>query len=429
MRQNTVQPLNLDQDIKSGNIAQIYLISGEETFLVAETVKQLVEHLLEPTTRDFNFDVFDGTQADLREILSAVEVYPTMADRRVVLVNEPTFLSTSSSGKSENSTTDIPNPETAEDENQQTDSPLFTGKPAELSPVQTETTEEFSDLSPSEQFCSWLSEKLPESSVLILACRHKVDARSRIVKEISRQGKHLEFSINDRPTQNDPLFQRVVERLKQADKQISFGTYNIIRQRVGQDAHRVFQELEKAIAYIGEKKRIEEKDIRGLIAETINESIFALTDAIGRKNVSQALLSLHRLIRSGEAPIKVNALIARQVRLLLQARLLVEERLLQEDAGRSNYQMFNQRVFRPLAEKVGHRLPDNAQLNLLKQNPYAAYKIVQALRFFDQNELENSLAVVLQTDIDLKSSTLPAEQILEELVYDLCRRPNSRRRS
>ncbi len=71
-----------------------------------------------------------------------------------------------------------------------------------------------------------------------------------------------------------------------------------------------------------------------MIAETINESIFSLTDAIGRKNVSQALLSLHRLIRSGEAPIKVNALIARQVRLLLQARLLVEERLLQEDAER-----------------------------------------------------------------------------------------------
>ena len=110
MRQNTVHPLNLDQDIKSGKIAPIYLISGEETFLVGETVKQLVEHLLEPTTRDFNFDVFDGTQADLREILSAVEVYPTMADRRVVLVNEPAFLSTSSSEKSENATTHIPNP-------------------------------------------------------------------------------------------------------------------------------------------------------------------------------------------------------------------------------------------------------------------------------------------------------------------------------
>ena len=274
-----------------------------------------------------------------------------------------------------------------------------------------------------------VSGTLPKLSVLILACRHKVDARSRIVKEISRLGQYVEFSINDRPTQNDPLFQQVVERLSQAGKQISFSTYNMIRQRVGQDAHQVFQELEKVIAYIGEKKRIEEKDIRGLIAETINESIFALTDAVGRKNISQSLLSLHRLIRSGEAPIKVNALIARQVRLLLQARLLVEERLLQEDAGRSNYKIFNQRVFQPLAEKARHRLPNNAQLNLLKQNPYAAYKVVQALRFFDQTELENALAIVLQTDIDLKSSSLPAEQILEELVCDLCRRPSTRHRS
>jgi len=429
VQQKAVQPPNLTQDVKSGKILPIYLISGEETFLVSETVKKLVDLLLEPSTRDFNFDVFDGSQTDLREVFSAVEVYPTMADRRVILVNEPPFLVTGTNSKSTDSTSQMPAEKTVEPDDDQTANPLFTGTIAEPNSLQTEPTEEFSDLDPKEQFLSWLSGTLPKSSVLILACRHKVDSRSRIVKEISRLGQYIEFSINDRPTQNDPLFQQVVERLSQADKQISFSTYNMIRQRVGQNAHQVFQELEKVIAYIGEKKRIEEKDIRGLIAETINESIFALTDAVGRKNISQSLLSLHRLIRSGEAPIKINALIARQVRLLLQARLLVEERLLQEDAGRSNYKIFNQRVFQPLAEKVRHRLPNNAQLNLLKQNPYAAYKVVQALRFFDQMELENAMAIVLQTDIDLKSSSLPAEQILEELICDLCRRSSNRHRS
>ena len=201
-----------------------------------------------------------------------------------------------------------------------------------------------------------------------------------------------------------------------------------MRQRTGQDAHLIFQELEKAIAYVGDRERIEDKDIRGLITEIANESIFALTDAVGRKNVSPALLSLHRLLKSGEAAIKVNALIARQIRLLLQARLLVEEKLLQEEAGRSNYQVFNQRVFQPLAEKVSHRLPESAQLNLLKQNPYAAYKIAQSLRFFGQVELENALESVLQADIELKSSSLPTEQILEELICDLCRRPVPRSR-
>ena len=101
---------------------------------------------------------------------------------------------------------------------------------------------------------------------------------------------------------------------------------------------------------------------------------------------------------------------------------------MQEDAGRSNYQVFNQRVFQPLAEKASHRLPESAQLNLLKQNPYAAYKIAQSLRFFGQVELENALESVLQADIELKSSSLPTEQILEELICDLCRRPVLRSR-
>ena len=416
----------LIQDIKAGKIAPIYLIAGEEAFLVTETVKKLLDLLLDPGSRDFNLDIFDGSQISVREILSAVEVYPVIADWRVVLVNDPDFLQSTSTN---NLISPTPEPtEDAEDLDTvgtEIVDPLFTGTPTEPAIV---GVDDFIDLDPTERFLSWLTGILPEFSVLILACRHKIDARSRIVKEICRLGQYVEFPQTDRPTQNDPLFQQVKEQVTKAGKQISFSTYNLMRQRTGQDAHLIFQELEKAIAYVGDRERIEDKDIRGLITEIANESIFALTDAVGRKNASHALLSLHRLLKSGEAAIKVNALIARQIRLLLQARLLVEEKLLQEEAGRSNYQVFNQRVFQPLAEKVSHRLPESAQLNLLKQNPYAAYKIAQSLRFFGQVELENALESVLQADIELKSSSLPTEQILEELICDLCRRPVPRSR-
>ena len=419
----------LIQDIKTGKIVPIYLIAGEETFLVRETVKQLLDLLLDSGSRDFNLDIFDGSQISVREILSAVEVYPVIADWRVVLVNDPDFLQPTSTNNSISLT-----PETTEDTEDldtvgaEIIDPLFTGTPAEPTEPAIVEVDDFIDLDPKEQFLSWLTGTLPKFSVLILACRHKIDARSRIVKEIRRLGQYVEFSQTDRPTQNDPLFQQVKEQATKAGKQISLSTYNLMRQRAGQDAHLIFQELEKAISYVGDRERIEDKDIHGLIAEVVNESIFALTDAVGRKNVSQALLSLYRLLQSGEAAIKVNALIARQIRLLLQARLLVEEKLLQEDAGRSNYQVFNQRVFQPLAEKISHRLPESAQLNLLKQNPYAAYKIAQSLRFFGQAELENALESVLQADIELKSSSLPTEQILEELICDLCRRPAPRSR-
>ena len=154
MQQKTVQPPNLTQDVKSGKILPIYLISGEETFLVSETVKKLVDLLLEPSTRDFNFDVFDGSQTDLREIFSAVEVYPTMADRRVILVNEPTFLVAGTS-KSTDSTSQMSAEETIEPDDVHIANPLFTGTIAEPNLLQTESTEEFSDLDPKEQFLSW----------------------------------------------------------------------------------------------------------------------------------------------------------------------------------------------------------------------------------------------------------------------------------
>ena len=92
MQNSPSRQSSLIQDIKAGKIAPIYLIAGEEAFLVTETVKQLLDLLLDSGSRDFNLDIFDGSQISVREILSAVEVYPVIADWRVVLVNDPDFL-------------------------------------------------------------------------------------------------------------------------------------------------------------------------------------------------------------------------------------------------------------------------------------------------------------------------------------------------
>ena len=80
MQNSPSRQSSLIQDIKAGKIAPIYLIAGEEAFLVTETVKQLLDLLLDSGSRDFNLDIFDGSQISVREILSAVEVYPVIAD-------------------------------------------------------------------------------------------------------------------------------------------------------------------------------------------------------------------------------------------------------------------------------------------------------------------------------------------------------------
>jgi len=189
----------------------------------------------------------------------------------------------------------------------------------------------------------------------------------------------------------------------------------------------IFEELEKVVAFVGSKMRIDERDIQNLVTQSSFDNIFALTDAIGKRALPQALSSLHSVLESGEPPIKVNALITRQIRLMLQAKLLVARDALKPTAGQMNYQNFVDTVFKPLAAKMSDLLPQSAQINLLKQNPYAAYKVIQAFSYFGTEELIHGLEKTLDADIQLKSSQLDPACILEQLVYELCAKPTFRR--
>ena len=79
---------DLIKEVKSGQVPPVYLLCGEEHFLIEKALKSLLDILLQPETRDFNLNLLDGTIVTIQDILSAVEVYPIIADWRVVVVSE-----------------------------------------------------------------------------------------------------------------------------------------------------------------------------------------------------------------------------------------------------------------------------------------------------------------------------------------------------
>ena len=82
---------NIAKDIQAGTVHPVYLLCGEEDYLIEETLKKMLGILLDdPSTRDFNLDFLDGVTVSIRDVLSAVEVYPMMSDWRVVVVREST---------------------------------------------------------------------------------------------------------------------------------------------------------------------------------------------------------------------------------------------------------------------------------------------------------------------------------------------------
>ena len=465
-QQSQISIPNIPKEIQGGKVYPVYLLCGEESFLIENTLKQMLDCLLEPTTRDFNLNFLDGLEASARDILSAVEVYPVMSDWRVVVVRESSVFNAQKAppqldlvrnaieafeshprkgvGLIAKALDVLPQEIANQSSDYESAKNQFIDRNRDsLSPKNLEFLQGLHQVAAkmdelhfipetandAELIIEWLEADLPKSSVLIFIFNGSVDARSRLVKAIKRVGRHVPYTPLEagQSLRNDKLFQGVTRKLDGFGKKITPGAFNLLRKRTGNNMSLMFEELDKLIAFVGEKTQIDERDIQTLVTQTSFDSIFALTDAIGKKSTSQALSSLHSVLNSGEPPIKVNALIARQIRLMLQAKLLVENGMLKSNAGRLSYQNFVDSVFKLLAAKLANLLPQSAQLNLFKQNPYAAYKIIQSIPYFGTEELNKALEKSLDADIHLKSTNLDPESIMEQLVYELCAKSSVRR--
>ena len=79
---------DIQRHIKSKNFLPVYLLYGEEDFLIERTARQLAEAALGDGDASFNFHTFRGTEDKVEAVTAAANEFPFMADRRVVLLKE-----------------------------------------------------------------------------------------------------------------------------------------------------------------------------------------------------------------------------------------------------------------------------------------------------------------------------------------------------
>lgn len=80
------------KSLKTGEFNPVYLFHGADDYLKEEQVRALVARATDPSTRDFNLDVMRGAEVDERALSSALDALPMLADRRVVVLRDPTAL-------------------------------------------------------------------------------------------------------------------------------------------------------------------------------------------------------------------------------------------------------------------------------------------------------------------------------------------------
>lgn len=80
--------LQLQKDIKAGRVYPIYLLHGEESYLIDEAAGILEELIVEEAAKPFDQQILYGTDCYVKMLLEQLMLFPLLAPRRLVMVRE-----------------------------------------------------------------------------------------------------------------------------------------------------------------------------------------------------------------------------------------------------------------------------------------------------------------------------------------------------
>jgi len=116
----------------------------------------------------------------------------------------------------------------------------------------------------------------------------------------------------------------VTDEIKNRGGAISLSAVNLLVDFVGNDIWQLNSEIDKLIAY-AKNREITNDDIQKSVKTKLDDDIFKLTDAIGRKDKATALKLISDQLTTGTAPTELLSKIVWQFRNLLLIKSFMEE--------------------------------------------------------------------------------------------------------
>ncbi|MBQ6545912.1 MAG: DNA polymerase III subunit delta [Lachnospiraceae bacterium] len=251
------------EDLKTGQYAQVYLLYGEENYLVRQYTQRLADALL-PAEDSMNRTVFSDRKTELREIISLCDTMPFFADRRVVVLRDLHLCSPQ-------------------------------GAP----------------------IADYIKAGLPEYLTLIIS-ESEADKRSALYKAVEKAGR---IQCLDRLDEAGLLL-FVGRILSYAQLRIRKADAQYFLSRIGNDMNRIRNETEKLIAYCSGQGEVTRQDIEAISSVTLESRIFDFLRYIAEGRKKDAMTALDVLIRTREDETRMLGMIGRQVRQMLQTKRL-----------------------------------------------------------------------------------------------------------
>jgi DNA polymerase-3 subunit delta len=263
---------DIKNDIKTKTFKPVYLLYGEERFLVEHYAAALCGALLDAESAVMNRDAFDGKEVPCRQITDAANTLPFLHDTRVVCVRESGLFAQGRKNDSEAMAAYLPD--------------------------------------------------IPETTVMLFV-ETQVDKRGKLYKQAAALGRAAECT---HPPPGE-LLKWVQNVFNKMGKTINRETAEYLLATVSRHMTAIRAEAEKLNAHAGERTEITRGDIDAVCCPGLEARVFALVAAVGEGNGGKALRLYRNMLLLKESPLMVLTMLARQFRLILLCKAARERKL------------------------------------------------------------------------------------------------------
>ena len=232
---------------------------------------------------------------------------------------------------------------------------------------------------------------VPDTSVLLLTCRSKPDARLKSTQLLQNYASFEEFSLIS-PWETKQLLQQVQKAAASVGVKLTQRSVELVVESVGNDTRQLYSEMEKLLLYARDNRQPLDVDVVAELVRGNNQNSLQLAAAIRAGDVSKALLLVAQLIDRNEPGLKIVATLIGQFRTWLWVRLMMN------DGERSDRAI-------ALAAEVS--------------NPKRIYFLQQEVKQLSLGQLVSTLPLLLELEVSLKQGR---EQMstLQTKVIELC---------
>lgn len=243
-----------------------------------------------------------------------------------------------------------------------------------------------------------------------------VDRRKRIFKDIEKRGVCVELAVERE--RSGAMTREAVEALIDdvmaiRGKRPTPAARRLIAQRAGGDPGQLYSELEKVCLHAGDAPQVEESDVLAVMRDLAESWMFDFTGALAQRQIAVALSLLRGLIAQGEPPLRLLAMISREIRILLAARELLSTSLARSWSTGVQFNRFRDQMLPQIPEEQKHLIAG--------MHPYVLFLALQNASRTSATRLERALVELHEMDVAFKSSRTDPQVRLEAFVLGLAR--------